>query len=327
MNPTPQDVFVNQLLTNFSVAYVQDQKNFAALQAAPIVAVERQSGLFAKYNKGDFMRIDVQKRAPGTVAAESGYRTDNTSTYNCDVFGLRRPISDEERGNQQEPYKADRDTTAWLTQQMLLNLENIFVTNCMKTGVWGQDVTGVSSGPGANQVKQWDASGSTPLEDLELYIKAMRKATGLAPNHITMGYDVWSALKNHAELVGRVQYVMAEPVALDLVAKLVGVDSIAVSSAAVTTAGEGQTPGTSNTGFVAAKGLLLQRRNPAPGLMMPSACQTFAWTGYAGAAQGGAQIRSYRIEERRADMIEAGAAFDVKVVAADLGTYFTTLVS
>src|SRR4051812_10412587 len=113
-NPTPGSVYVNKLLTDQSIAYVQSDDNFAALKAAPPTPAVLQSGLVAKYSKEDFLQVNMAPRAAGERSREGGYRTDNTLTYNCGDFALSRPVTDQERANSQDPYQPDRDTTVYL---------------------------------------------------------------------------------------------------------------------------------------------------------------------------------------------------------------------
>ena len=46
MQPTPQDVHVDAALTDFSVAYFQDEKNFVARQVFPIKAVQHMTNKY-----------------------------------------------------------------------------------------------------------------------------------------------------------------------------------------------------------------------------------------------------------------------------------------
>src|ERR1035437_8635377 len=84
--PTPGDVHVNTPLTQISIAYLQSQDQFVAAQVCPVIPVTKQSDRYYVYNRGDFFRDQMQKRAPGTPAVSSGYRLDNTPTYFADVW-------------------------------------------------------------------------------------------------------------------------------------------------------------------------------------------------------------------------------------------------
>ena len=67
--PTLGDVHVNRPLTNLSIGFVQDQSDFVAGQVFPSIPVNNRSDVYFVYNRGDFLRNNMQKRAPGTPAA------------------------------------------------------------------------------------------------------------------------------------------------------------------------------------------------------------------------------------------------------------------
>ena len=62
--PTPSDVHVDAILTNISVAYIQDQNYFIANKVFPSIPVEKQSDKYFKYTKGDWFRDEAAVRAP-----------------------------------------------------------------------------------------------------------------------------------------------------------------------------------------------------------------------------------------------------------------------
>ena len=115
--PTPGDVHVNTPLTQISVAYLQNQTEFVAAQVCPIIPVTKQSDRYYVYNRGDFFRDQMQRRAPGTPAASVGYRLDNTPTYFADVWAEAKPIPDQLRGNADAVLKMDRDAVEFLSQR------------------------------------------------------------------------------------------------------------------------------------------------------------------------------------------------------------------
>jgi hypothetical protein len=107
--PTAGDVHVNTPLTQISIAYLQNQDQFVAASVCPVIPVSKQSDRYYVYNRGDFFRDQMQKRAPGTPAASTGYRLDNTPTYFCDMWAESKPIPDQLRGNADAVLNMDRD--------------------------------------------------------------------------------------------------------------------------------------------------------------------------------------------------------------------------
>ena len=147
------------------ILYLQNQDQFVAAQMCPVIPVSKQSDRYYTYNRGDFFRDQMQKRAPGTPAASSGYRLDNTPTYFADVWGEAKPIPDQLRGNADAVLNMDRDAVEFLSQQALIRREKIFAANLFTTGKWNTDMTGVAAGPAASQFLQWNDPASNPIED------------------------------------------------------------------------------------------------------------------------------------------------------------------
>src|SRR5216684_2885175 len=100
--PTLGDVHVDRPLTMMSVGFVQDQADFVSGNVFPPIPVTNKSDVYFKYNRGDFFRNNMQKRAPGTPAAAGGYKL-ATDTYVADVWALKKIIDDQIRANTDSP--------------------------------------------------------------------------------------------------------------------------------------------------------------------------------------------------------------------------------
>lgn len=326
--PTASDVHVNRPLTNISVAYIQSADSFIARRAFPRVSVQFKSDLYYRYKRDSFFRDGMRKRAPGTESAGGGYEID-TATYSCDVWALHKNIDDQTRANTDAPLNNDRDATRWLTQQRLIRMEAEFANTALATSVWDTDVTGVSGTPSGAQVKQWNDAASTPIDDIKDYKTAVLQATGMMPNVLVLGHQVWDKLSVHPDLLDRVKYSggvsngSPAMVSKQAAAALFELDEILVSSAVENTATEGQSFSGS---FIAGKKGLLMFRPSEPGLMVPAAGYTFEWDGLMG-SQDGQRIKSFRVETLSSDRIEIETAFDQKVVASPMGVLFSSLVA
>ena len=322
--PHVNNVHIDAILTNISVAYQQAQSNFIAQQVFPIVPVDKKSNRYFTYTKNDWFRDEAQRRAPGTESAGSGYNL-STDSYSCDVFGFHKDIDDQTRANSDNPLNPDREATDFVTSRMLLRQEIQFVTDFFGTGIWGTDVAGVSSSPSAGQFYQWsDYTNSDPIEDIEAGKEAILSTTGFMPNTLVLGYQVMRKLRNHPDIVDRYKYTSAQAITEDMIARLFGVDRILVAKAVRATNNEGQTGAYS---FAYGKAALLCHVAPNPGLMTPSAGYTFAWTGVSGGLNTTIGVSKFRMESLKSDRVEAEFAFDNKVVGTDLGYFFGTAVA
>lgn len=343
MNPTRSDVHVNGPLTNISIAHLQDAAGFVALRAFPNIPVQKASDVYFTYPRGSFNRDGMKKRAPSTESAGSGYDI-SSDNYTCEVFALHRDIDDQIRNNADAPINLDREATEFLTGQALISREKEWVTRYFTEGdpgtTWTFDVDGVSAGATAaasfdptnaalNDVLQWNDSASNPLEDVALGKEYVLRSTGFEPNKLVIGYPVWRVLKNHPDIVDRIKYSggvgPSRPaiVTREAVAALFEVDEILVMKAIENTADEGQTAAHS---FIGGKHALLCYAAPSPGIMTPSAGYTFSWTGHIGGGPEGNRIMRFRMDHLKSDRVEIEMAFVTKLVSADLGYFFGSIV-
>lgn len=318
----PRNVHVNRPLTNISIALLNDAQDFVADKVFPIVPVSKQSDLYYIYEKDSFMRSDAQKRAPGRESAGSGYNL-LTDSYRADVWAVHKDISDQERANSDEPLDADRDATEFLTHQMLIRREKQFVNDCFSTGIWTGSTSGTDVTPGI----LWSAAGSDPIFDISQEIISIKRKTGRRPNTMVVSEPVHMALKNNEAVLDRISGGAlpgrAAFVTRELLAQAFEVDNYVVASAVENTALEG---GTFAGAHIAGKNALLCYSEPSPGLMKPSAGYIFQWTGLLGGAAG-IQISRFRMEHLKSDRVEAEMAWDMKVVSAELGAFFSGCIS
>lgn len=323
-SPTLNQVHVDAILTNASVAYIQSADNFIATKVFPIVPVDKQSDLYFKYTKEDWFRDDAKVRADGAEAAVSGYGL-TTDNYYAQVYAVKKAIGDQLMANFDSPLDPLRDGAKFTAQLMLNRLEAQFVTDFVTTGVWGTDYEGVSSSPTGNQFIQWsDLANSDPIQNIEAAKAKILSTTGFEANKLVLGYDVYRVLRNHPDIIDRVKYTGRDVPDTQYLAQLFGLDEVLVAKAVKNTAAEGQTGSYS---FSFGKSAILVHSAPNPGLLMPSAGYSFQWRGVSEGLGLTVGTKQYRVEQNAATFVESQIAFDNKVVAADLGAYFGTAVA
>jgi hypothetical protein len=313
--PTQNQVHVDSILTNISVAYMQRQQNFIASQVFPIGPVSKQSDKFYTYTKNDWFRDEAQRRADATESAGGGYNL-STDSYQADVYAFHKDIGDQTRANADAPINVDREATEFVTSRIALKMETQFVNSFFTSGVWATDST---------PANLWsDYTSSDPLNDVENGKRQILSTTGFEPNTLVIGYDVFKTLKNHPDLVDRIKYTSSQVLTSDLMASLFDIPRVLVSKAVKATNAEGATGAYD---FTAGKNALLCYSAPSAGLLQPSAGYVMSWTGVSqglGATVGTSRIR---MEQFKADRIEAEVAFDMKVIGADLGYFFSSVVA
>jgi hypothetical protein len=270
--PSINQVHVDAILTNASVAYIQSADNFIATKVFPIVPVDKQSNLYFKYTKEDWFRDDARLRADGAEAATSGYGL-TTDNYYADVYAVKKAVGDQTMANFDNPLDPMRDAAKFTAQLILNRLENQFVTDYITTGVWGTDYTGVSGSPSTNEFKQWsDLANSDPIQDIELAKGKILQTTGFEANKLVLGYDAYRVLRNHPDIIDRVKYTGRDVPDTQYLAQLFGVEEVLVAKAVKNTANEGQTGSFS---FSFGKSALLVHSPSNAGLLTPAAAVSY----------------------------------------------------
>lgn len=333
--PTASNVHVDSTLTNISIAYLQRAENFVAGRVFPNVPVSKQSDRYFIFDRGDFNRDEAEKRAPGTETSGSGYNLDNTPSYFCDVWGHHKDIPDQVMANADAALDPEREATEYVTHKLLIRREKNWTGTFFTGGVWTNDVDGVASSPGANEVIQWsDGTNGDPIGDIRDAVSTVEESTGFTPNTMVIGKRVFDALQDHPDIVDRVKYAGGQtgtsPARVNemTLAQLFGLDRIMVMRAIENTAGRELTDSHS---FIGGKKALLCHAAPSPGLMTPTAGYTFSWTNYLGAgnANGIAITRhdGEAMQLKRSIRIEGEIAMDQKLISADLGYFWDSIVA
>jgi hypothetical protein len=318
-----EDVHIDVPLTNMSVAYRQSAENFVATKVFPVISVDHQSNKYWIWDKQDWFRDEAQLRGDSEESAGTGMHL-SSDTYNCDVWAIHKDIGHLTRANADRQLQIEQAAVNLVTQRLLLRLEKQWVTDVFKTGVWGNDVTGVASAPSAVQTIYWgDYAASNPLLDIEAQRTAVLKRTGFMPNTLVLGYEVYAALKNHPDFVDRVKYTSDTVITRQIMARLFEVDNVYIAMAVQNTAQEGQTAAYS---FVFGKHALFLYVPPSAGMETASSGYTFAWNGPEGNFVNGQAVSQFYINYKKTTRYEGEMAFDFKIIGSDLGVFYSGLV-
>jgi len=315
-------VHIDQALSNVSVAYVQSATDFIATKVFPAVPVASQSDEYFVYDKNDWFRDEAQVRAPASESAGSGFNI-GTADYKCTVYGIHKDVPDQVIQNARNSPGIDpeADAARFVAQRMLLKHEKEWAQTFFTTGVW----TGSSTGTDITPSNLWSTyATSTPIQDVRRERTAVLGKTGIRPNTLVLGQQVYDALLDHPDFVDRIKYTSDAAITQEILRRLFEVDNLYVASAVQATNIEGETPAYS---FVHGKNALLVYSAPSPSLMTPSGGYTFTWDGVSDGA--GLNIGTVRIEMplKRAVRVESQMAWDSKVVAPDVGVFFSSVVA
>lgn len=319
--PTQSQGHVDQILSNISVAYMQQPGMFIANKVFPIVSVDKQSDLYYVYEKGDWFRDEAQKRADATESVGSGYDL-GTDSYKCDVWAFHKDVGPQARANFDNGLDADRDAARFVANRLMLRQEVQWVTDYFASGIWGT-TTDYSALP----AQQWNTyATSNPAGDIRTASLAMLQSTGYMPNTLVVGAAVDAALRGHPDIKDQFKYTSSESVTEQMIAKYLGIDNYLVARAVKNNAEEGAAD---SMAFVHGKHALLVYAAPSPSLLTPSAGYTFMWRGISKGI--GTNIAVYNIAMDWLGLgtkrVEGEIAYDNKKVAADLGYFWNAVVA
>jgi hypothetical protein len=340
ISPTPGDVHVSRPLTNILVGYMQPESAFVADKVFPNIPVTKQADAYFEYDRDDWNLDEMEERAPGAESAGSGYEL-GTNAYYAPVKALHKDIPDQLRGNADDPLNLDRDATMFLSHKFRLNRERRWAARYFTTGVWTFQADGVDSGATAagsfdptnlssNDKLRWNDGASNPIEDMRQGMTKMQERTGFRPNKLVLGRPVFDVLVDHPDFIARMDRGQTQGAAMAnraAIAAILELDEVVVMDAIYNSAKKKGTTDTETNAFIGGKHAGLYYANPTPSVLTPSAGYTFSWTGYLAATQQGARMKKFRMEHLASDRVEIEAAYDQKLVGADLGYFFNGIIA
>lgn len=324
--PSRSQTHIDTMLTNISVKYMQDPGNFIASLVFPSVPVKQQSARYFKYLRDDWFRDDMTERAMGTESAGGDYTIDNTPTYFCNTFAYHKDVYEQDRLNADNPLTPDQDATEFVVEKVKLNQENAWANKYFKAGVWGQNYVGDTTAGTGKFIKWSDYNNSDPIANVSEYATNMLSVTGKRPNTLVIGQRVYDALKQHPDILDRIKFTQKGVITLDLLATLFDIPRILVARAIQNKAVKGAT--NADMDFICGDNALLCYSTPSPKLKEATAGYTFSWTGLMGSNALGGRINRFSLPQLGigTERIEVEIAYDMKVVAADMGAFLSNAI-
>jgi hypothetical protein len=298
------------------------------------VGVQRQSDKYYIYDRANMNRTgDVQKLAPRTEVNRIGMAISNES-YFADVYGLGMDFDEQTLANEDAMLDIRAAGAQTLVNRLLIHREEQFASTFFAASVWGTEYEGVANSPSTGEVIQWsDYDDATPIQDVTAARRAMQlKSGGFKPNTMVVGKEVRDILINHPDILARLNGgATVTNTALITNAKLAEifeVENFYVMEAVKNSSVEGVAE---SNAFIGGKSALLVHAPRNAGLMTPASGLTFAWNNIPGANNLGVTVESFSDDalkrQQVAEHIQVKMAYDMKVVGADLGVFFKTIVA
>lgn len=219
------------MLSNVSIKY--KNASYLAETLFPVVQVAKQQGKYYTYDKAMFRRNDT-RRAPGAKANEVEYGL-STAQFYAEDHALKEKIPFEIIDQADNALNPEMDAVESVTEMLLVDKEMALAATFADTATITQNTT-------LSGTSQWsDYNNSDPFNDIRTAIDTVQSATGLRPNTLSFGQQVFNKLLDHPDIVERIKYSMAGAVTAELIARLFDVERVLVGSAIKNTADEGQT--------------------------------------------------------------------------------------
>lgn len=305
MSNTARDVHIDQPLSNVAIGYTPQE--LIAPSISPIVTVGKQSDHYIISSRADMLRLENDKRAPGTYANRITRGT-SSETYYAENYALMYPVTDEDRENRDAVFMQSQynDNIEYTTHKLLLGWENRIAAKVTNTSNVGSSAA-VSSA--------WnDYNNSDPLGDVESAIDNIHDTTGVRPNQVTFAEQAWRSVKRNVDLRNLVNgtnngggYVTREQLA-----KVLEVDKINIGGAYKNTGNEAQEEVLTT---VWGDNVLISYTVESPSLVKPSFMYSFRWV--KGRIPNMQAIRHAYDTKAHAEDIEVGYYQDEKITAAE----------
>ena len=321
---TPSQVHLDVPLTNLTVAYAQEQSNFIADKVFGTVSVSKQSDKFYKYDREGLRHGDVKILAPRTEVNRVGM-TISTDNYFAEVRGLGMDFDEQTIANEDAMLEIRSQGAATVLEKILIDREVRWADTFFKAGVWGTETT---------PANLWsDYTLSTPIIDVTNARREMQlKSGGYKPNCMVVGKEVRDILINHPDILARLNggaTVANTALITDAkLAEIFEVEQFLVMEAVYNDAAEGLAD---NIGFIGGKHAMLAYKPGSMGLKTPASGAIFTWDSVPGVSGLGITVESFSDDalkrQQIAEMIQVKVCDDMKVIGADLGYFFDSVVA
>jgi len=304
-NATGRDLHIDAMLSEMAMGYRPE--GFVADMIFPTVQVQKQSGLYAVFNRGDRTRVEDTTRAPGTrarvVTEDVG-----SATYYAKNYALAAGVFLEDRANADPVFlnASFEGKAQLLLDKLMLDWERR-VARMVTSGSNVGSSSAVSSG--------WGGAGN-PIGNINTALDNVYYSNGVRPNRIVMGVEAWRSFRRDSTVRNLIfgsnnggGYPNTQQAA-----SLFDVDDIIIAGAFQNTAEEGQAESLQS---IWRDNVLAIYVPPTPTIERPSFGYNFRW-----AAPGlpNMQVERHPYDSRsKTDDIEVGYYQDEKITGSSYG--------
>jgi hypothetical protein len=293
----------------------QNQRGFVWDQLMPVFDVGKASGNFGRIPVEQLLQQRDTQRAPGSGYAR-GKWTFLPDTYATVEHGAEEPVDDNEAKMYADYFDAEMISGLRARDAVLSNAERRVIAKLLNTSTFGD---------AAVSAVWTNASGATPIDDVEAAIIAIYDACGLWANTIGMSYKTFRLLRNCDQVIERIQSAgagdrtVASDITVSQLAQVFDVPKIVVAGSSQNSANEGQAASFEQIWDVTK--VWIGVTADGNDFRKPCVGRTFHWAEDGSSIAG--TVESYRDEPVRADIIRVRHQVDEKILYPEAGYILT----
>jgi hypothetical protein len=309
IGPLQSQMYADEILSGVSIAYSNAQ--YISDVIFPEVQVPHKTGIYYKYDKQKFRSVN-DIRAPGTRAQVVEYGLTKANYGPLLDHSLDGRIEWELEGEAVAPLDPAFDATDNVTERLNISKEVDAFNQCSNTAVITQNTT-------LSGTSRWDDfANSDPIGDMKTAIDAVKKATLKSAKKLTivMGYEVYTVLRNHPQIMERIKYSQLGVLTEELLAQVFGVKQVILAEAESNSANP---LAADSMAYVWGKNVwvLLVAEKPAPREI------SFGYT----LRKGSRTVYRWQDQGSETDYVRVKDYYQQHIMAADAAYYYATVVN
>jgi hypothetical protein len=208
------EFYLDQALTNVSLAWKNDSADFIAEKLFPVIPVAKRTGKFWAYNKDNLKVPTSDVRTGRSKTREASYGKSLEDFGPLSEHALKDFISKDELDMEDAPLNAESDVVDTLNEKMLIIEEKALAA-------FLTDPTVITHNDTLSGTSQWnDYSNSSPFDDIKNMCIQGRSHMLKTPNTLTFSWEVWLTLVDHPDLLDRIKWSATGVVGTDDMIKL-----------------------------------------------------------------------------------------------------------
>lgn len=296
----------NQHLTNYGFGIAQDLKKGLSNFLAPEVPTGSSSGQYKKYDSKNAFQVYLTRRAVGGKAQRIEFEASDPY-FHAAPNALEITIDDAEREQAGENVsQLEEAKTQTLVSTAVISHE-VEVLTKIRAAVSAVGGVGV-----------WSDAAKDPVAEIDAQIDAIATSTGMLPNRLAMSLGVWRVIKNHPKVLGRQPGEGNIGVTHSQFAAMLLNPDIEIRVGVL--GRDSARPGNAkNAVSIAGADLFVFFASDSPSVYDPSFAKTFR------TRSGGVdQVRMYREDGSRSDVLAVDWSDDIQVVSTELVRRITT---